>query len=80
MPTAKEPGRHHKLVFHANYESMRFRIDRGIDMTHPGLLVERGRSGLNAPRRERREDGSVAGGGGTAAAAPSAMSTLRGVA
>jgi hypothetical protein len=23
----------HELVFHANYESMRFLIDRGIDMT-----------------------------------------------
>jgi hypothetical protein len=56
----------HELVFHANYESMQFLIDRGIDMTIRDD-VERDSSGLGAPRRERREDGAVAGGGGTAA-------------
>ncbi len=57
----------HELVFHGNYEAMQFLIDRGIDMTITGLPLERDCAGLGAPRRERREDGSVAGGGGTAA-------------
>ena len=60
----------HHLVFLPNtYESMRFLIDRGIDMTIKDYRWDSNAAGLGAPRQQRREDGPVAGGGGTAAGA-----------
>jgi hypothetical protein len=55
----------HELVFHGNYESMQFLIDRGIDMTIRTTVGTALRMGIL--RRERPEDGPVARGCGTAA-------------
>ena len=60
----------HQLVFLPNpYESMRFLIDRGIDMTIKDYRWDSNARWLGALRLQRREDGPVAGGGGTAAGA-----------
>ena len=58
----------HHLVFLPNpYESMRFLIDRGIDMTIKDYRWDSNAAGWARYGNERREDGPVAGGGGTAA-------------
>ena len=69
----------HHLVFEDNYESMRFLIDRGIDMTIKDYRWNSHCTGLGALRQERSEDGSVAGGCGTAAGTET-MSTPSGLA
>ncbi len=58
----------HHLVFLPNsYESMRFLIDRDIDMNIKDYRWNSHCAGLGTLRREGREDGSVVGGCGTAA-------------
>ena len=60
----------HELVFHGNYDAMRFLIDRGIDMTIKDYRWNATAQGWAlTPRRTRRWP--VAGGGGTAAGAGS---------
>jgi hypothetical protein len=67
----------HHLVFYGDYESMRFLIDRGIDMTIKDDRLELDGTGLRALGREGPGDGPVAGGGGTAAGTET-MSTVQG--
>ena len=54
----------HHLVFYGDYDSMRFLIDRGIDMTIKDYRWKQDCPGLGALWQEGREDGSVAGGCG----------------
>ena len=57
----------HHLVFYGTYESMRFLIDRGIDMTIKDYRWNSTAQGWARYGKQGREDGAVAGGGGTAA-------------
>jgi hypothetical protein len=56
-------------VFHANYESMQFLIDRGIDMTIKDYRWKATAQGWTRYAANERADGAVARGSGTAAEA-----------
>jgi hypothetical protein len=56
-------------VFHANYESMQFLIDRGIDMTIKDYRWKATAQGWTRDAANERADGAVARGSGTAAEA-----------
>ena len=57
----------HELVFHENYESMRFLIDRGIDMTITDYRWNSTARGWALYGKNDPPNGRMAVGGGTAA-------------